>query len=73
MKLLLKIARTLRRSAEKVIDIIIRILLVVSYFIFITPFGVFFRLFRDPLGIKAQAGWKDAAETGDVSEFLKGQ
>ncbi len=73
MKLLLKIARTLRRFAENLIDLIIRALLVVSYFIFITPFGMFFRLFRDHLGIKAEPRWKDAAEVDNVSDFLKGQ
>ena len=35
--------------------------------------GVFFRLFRDPLGVRSEPRRKDAAEAGDVSEFLKGQ
>lgn len=62
-----------RKVVQKVIHIQIKIILVAVYFIFITPFGIVIRLFKDYLKIKSAPLWQDRSDITDIRDFLKKQ
>ena len=61
----------IRSFAQKLINIQVRLLLAVVYFIVITPFAIFVKLFTDPLQIKKnnRPYWRSHSKILNISEF----
>ncbi len=62
-----------RKVIQKIINVQIGLVLTIVYFVFITPFGIFIRLFKDYLKINLCPFWQVRRETLIVSDFLKKQ
>lgn len=73
MNIVRKFFSTAKVIARKIIDVLIRIVLAVVYFVFIAPFGIFVRLFKDYLKIKPEPFWQSRKEISDIDDFLKRQ
>ena len=65
----------IKKFTQVVIDVQVRVILTIAYFIIITPVGLFFRLFGGPLEIKKidVPRWKAHKEIEDIPEFLSKQ
>ena len=68
-----KILKEFRKAVQKIVNIQIRIILIIFYFLFITPFGIFIRLFKDYLTTKSAPTWQNYKEISNISDFLKEQ
>ncbi|MDD5614056.1 MAG: hypothetical protein PHQ54_03175 [Candidatus Omnitrophica bacterium] len=68
-----KIIKNARKTAEKIISVIVRIILLISYFIVITPFGLLIVLFKDYLKLKTPPGWETGNNSHSTEGFLKKQ
>jgi len=65
--------KRIKKVIQKIIDIQIRIILLMFYFIFITPFGIFIKLFKDYLKTKSNPTWQMYKEINDINNFLMEQ
>jgi ABC-type glycerol-3-phosphate transport system permease component len=68
-----KILRKVKKITQKITNFLIRIILFLVYFICITPFGIFIRVFRDYLTIKSKPSWQIHKEIINIDGFLKRQ
>lgn len=70
-----KIFYRIKKFAKVVIDIQVRVILSIAYFVIITPIALFARVFSDPLEIKRSSVsyWKTHKKIVDISEFLTRQ
>ena len=65
--------RRIKKLAQIIVNILVRVIAFIFYFIFITPFGVFIRLFKDYLDIKREPCWKSRKSISNIDDFLKRQ
>lgn len=66
--------RKIKRSLQIIVNVQVRIILSIVYFIIITPVALVVGLFGDPLGIKGpDVSWKSRHRIEDLSEFLRRQ
>ena len=65
--------RKIKKLAQKLANFLVRVITFIFYFIFITPFGIFVRLFKDYLDIKREPSWQIHKETSNIDDFLKRQ
>ena len=68
-----KIFKKLKKIAQVLTNILITVILLLFYIVFITPFGICIRLFKDYLGIKSDPEWQIHKNPLNISEFLKEQ
>ena len=67
------IFNNLKNVLQKILAFLVYIIMVLVYFVCITPFGLIAILFKDYLKLKPDPSWEEAKEIGDVAEFLKAQ
>jgi len=65
--------RRIKKLAQIIANILVRIITFVFYFIFVTPFGIFVRLFNDYLRIKPSPSWQIRKDITNIDDFLKEQ
>jgi len=71
---MIKIFKKINRYIRTVINILVRLLLCVAYFILLFPFAVFIKLFTDFLEIKQRLpSWIPHNKIEDVKKFLTQQ
>ncbi len=68
-----KLFKKIKIHAQKIVNIQIRIILFLVYFIFLTPLCIFVKIFKDYLSLKAGPLWQCSKHINNVSDFLKEQ
>lgn len=68
-----KIFKKTREIIQKIIHFLVKSILILCYAVFISPFGVIVKVFRDDLNLKSGPFWEREEELLDISEFLRGQ
>jgi len=68
-----KFLKKLKQFGQKAVSFIINIVLIIFYFLLISPFAIFIKLFRDYLEIKTAPSWKKHAKISNIGEFLHNQ
>jgi len=65
--------RGIKKLAQIIANILVRIITFVFYFIFVTPFGILVKLFNDYLRIKSSPSWQIRKDITNIDDFLKEQ
>ncbi len=65
--------RRIKKFAQIIANVLVRIITFVFYFIFVTPFGIFVKLFNDYLRIKSSPSWQIHKDITNIGDFLREQ
>ncbi|MCF7887623.1 MAG: hypothetical protein K9L71_04355 [Candidatus Omnitrophica bacterium] len=63
----------IKRLARKIVELLITIIILIIYFVFIAPFGILVRVFKDYLAINSEPGWRCHEKITNISDFLRRQ
>lgn len=71
---MIKIFKTINRAVKSILNILIRLLLLIVYFILFLPFGIWAYFFSDFLDKKKKSpGWIANSKIEDIVNFLRCQ
>ncbi len=63
----------IKKLTQKIAELLITIIIFIVYFVFIPPFGILVRVFKDYLAINSEPGWRCYEKITNISDFLRRQ